>query len=1090
MAIFNTELIIEGISIDLNDNFDGSITYSIKNVQDISSITSAYSKTVTVPGSQRNNSAFNFLFNIKSSNDFSSGSLPNIGANYDFKRKAKCYVLQDQQVILQGYAQLLSATINNNLISYDLQISSYLAGLVSDLGSGRLEDLYSSGSSSPFDHTLTLKNITGSWLHSSSDAARDAGLPVLYGLIDYGSFDTCGGDNWYTQNLRPAMYAKQLFDLCMDSASYSYSSSFLSGSYFQGMVIPYKEGQISGLTTNLVNSACTTNQTQSVLITNTFNNTPVYIYDQDSPPYYVSKEFNPPQPARYDFSVNVNMNINLIAYYTGSQILTGFFNTAMNLYAYVPLYDAVTNNLMDGTHYSALTISESLFEFNIANYTANVNYTLNTSVFIPAGQYAKVGVTLASVNPGNTFMGGFNIANDKLYFQGTGSVTYEAAVGCFMTVGYDSQLDGNTLFFDQFVNKDVKQIDYVTSILSLFDLYAIPDKDQPKRLNIFTHDELYNSNSPILDWSNKIDTSQDQRITPIPSLNAQDLLFTYRPDSDYYNALYSSLYGGGNYGQLILNSGYQFNTDEDDILQNNIFSATPCVQYFNEYLPCEKTIEIMDSTPNTMQVTGYYSQISGSNPTASFNLSDNVFTKARIGTTISYWGNLYTIKKVINSSQFILDKNLTRPAGGINTTFMAEADTFSYLPNNNKIVPALYSSPDQNQTRQPTKVNPRILFYQGLQPCNNWTLQYTPTAPTASATSSYYATNYFVTQSVYPCVSHLDSYTNPSQDLLFDIPNGVFFNEPGIYPTVNLYTNFWENEALSIVDDDAKLLTAQFKLNSLDIANLDYSSKINVDGVYYRINAINNYSPDDSTTTEVELLRLPYQVYGNNITSSTPIITGSLPNVNISASLNIYATSTIVNLLVSSVSPVYSGTGSNVPLSVPGLGGVFITNSTGSQNLTVNLTSPSSSDVIYINDGFINYSQSLSSGSTSITIPKTFVANSFVYVSVSGSAPPPPVNTVDISNNRPGAVISSVTGISGFSIGSSLSSGQSALGTHSGFTGTIVVTFSSGPTSNSNLYLTGAQTQTIAVAAGFTGTKTFTSAIYASTDTIDITLAP
>jgi hypothetical protein len=96
--------------------------------------------------------------------------------------------------------------------------------------------------------------------------------------------------------------------------------------------------------------------------------------------------------------------------------------------------------------------------------------------------------------------------------------------------------------------------------------------------------------------------------------------------------------------------------------------------------------------------------------------------------------------------------------------------------------------------------------------------------------------------------------------------------------------------------------------------------------------------------------------------------------------------------------------------------------------------------------------------------------------------------TVNISNNRPGATISSVTGIAGFTSGS-LATGASVSGNHTAFTGSITVNFSVGPTSASNLYLTGAFTQTIAVAAGFTGAKVFTSQTYGATSAITISLA-
>ncbi len=123
MGQFTTRLFIENLEVDLSENIDIPINYGIDNVRDISKVTSNYSKSITVPGTSNNNYVFNFLFDIKSTGTFpKNSSQQNIAYNYSFKKKAKAYVIQDNMVILSGYAKLINAISNKGNVKYEIQI--------------------------------------------------------------------------------------------------------------------------------------------------------------------------------------------------------------------------------------------------------------------------------------------------------------------------------------------------------------------------------------------------------------------------------------------------------------------------------------------------------------------------------------------------------------------------------------------------------------------------------------------------------------------------------------------------------------------------------------------------------------------------------------------------------------------------------------------------------------------------------------------------------------------------------------------------------------------------------------------------------
>jgi hypothetical protein len=64
-----------------------------------------------------------------------------------------------------------------------------------------------------------------------------------------------------------------------------------------------------------------------------------------------------------------------------------------------------------------------------------------------------------------------------------------------------------------------------------------------------------------------------------------------------------------------------------------------------------------------------------------------------------------------------------------------------------------------------------------------------------------------------------------------------------------------------IVDQDSRLLIATFRLNEADIATLDFSIPIYINGVLFRLNKIENYNAISRDTCKVELLKIIQQVY-------------------------------------------------------------------------------------------------------------------------------------------------------------------------------------------------------------------------------------
>ena len=108
----------------------------------------------------------------------------------------------------------------------------------------------------------------------------------------------------------------------------------------------------------------------------------------------------------------------------------------------------------------------------------------------------------------------------------------------------------------------------------------------------------------------------------------------------------------------------------------------------------------------------------------------------------------------------------------------------------------------------------------------------------------------------YGYAGHLDDPDVPQVDLCFGAPKELQFEIVVQYPSANLFNGFWSDYVAEITDKDSKLLSAFFKLNEVDIFNLDFSRLIYVDGALWRLNKVEDYNPMVSDVTKVELLKV------------------------------------------------------------------------------------------------------------------------------------------------------------------------------------------------------------------------------------------
>lgn len=106
------KLYFENYLVDNTDNISIPLTKTFDNIQDPMKYYSEYSRSVDIPFSVNNNKLFNHIFNVDSVQN-SNPNQPNIGHNFDPKRKIPFRIEYNGDIILEGYAKLNSITYSN-----------------------------------------------------------------------------------------------------------------------------------------------------------------------------------------------------------------------------------------------------------------------------------------------------------------------------------------------------------------------------------------------------------------------------------------------------------------------------------------------------------------------------------------------------------------------------------------------------------------------------------------------------------------------------------------------------------------------------------------------------------------------------------------------------------------------------------------------------------------------------------------------------------------------------------------------------------------------------------------------------------------
>lgn len=578
--------------LDLNQEMDIALQYSIADIKDISKRNASYSKTIILPGTKKNNYWFGNLFDVNT--DF-SGFNPN--------KKIAAKILVNTETVMDGFLQLRKIVKNNetdhqgNMISYEVVIYNNAVDLMSAIGEKTINLL----DMSEFGHTFSSVNVKNSWTHTYED-----------GYV-YPMFGTKTKDSQYSVDyFYPAIFYRTILDQMVREAGFGWTGSLMDSDQFNHEVLSYvTDGRPKIDEEARVERLFKVGRTQSY--TNTAYS-PWYAYQDYQ---YVSSFATAQLPDEtsytstwpgYDFFDNgTNWNtstyqwdVNANGAFTGELTLLTRLKLQNNsgTSTTITRYSSADPNL-----WPVWWMNVQVEIYNGASWsvwgsgkTGVYGYTGSSITLTPGGSQQfdlNVSLQLPQINlaNGNKVRVRYRPTKDVGSWFFTENITVSTEIrnrNSVLTTYFKNNVVVGEITQNEYVNlarylpDKIKQKDLFTDLIRRYNLYIQTDPDNPRLLIFDTRPDFYDRGS-ILDWTDKKDYSKVDEIELLSDLQSKLMIWSYKADSDEYNKIYKDVTGDV-YGQYKYYFDNDFVKNEERI--ESSFSPTPLVKTpFNAIVP-------------------------------------------------------------------------------------------------------------------------------------------------------------------------------------------------------------------------------------------------------------------------------------------------------------------------------------------------------------------------------------------------------------------------------------------------------------------------------------------------------------------------
>lgn len=576
--MIKTQLFLEGFNVDLDNDVVIPLNYGIADVREPEKKTGNYTKTISLPGTTNNNKIFSFLFDTSVTVNSSGTYQYDLG--FDPNLKSECVITYEGAEIFRGYLELNKIVkIDNYKVRYEVTCAGNLVNLFFSIGEKYLSDI----SLSEYNHNYTYHIQKASWdnyiYKNGVTVPFNKGDGYVYPYIDYA---TNNDTDWKVSDFKPAVYVYTILKKIFNTEGFTWTSSFLESNHFKSLIIPYTQGNLI-LSNSQINDRtfrASSNSDQTYISSGNVNYNVAFQDDFTAPNFdtgnnysTVTYRYTIPKTGIYIIESLINFDVKIM---TSSPITLqkylsypiGYFIVYKNSTTVhsVPIYLVSADST--ALQPSAVNVSTG---YNAGIPISSGTYTLAYSCFLGTQPAFNVNDIVNIIFKPDAL--GLYLLNNSLpsatnYFE----IRIKSGSLFYSRISNPITQEGDMVEMNTVLPQKIKQKDFVSSIIKLFNLYIDQDKSNSNNFIIEPRDDFYASSGTTRDWTYKLDMSRDLEIIPMGELDAKTYNFTYKDDADYYNQKYLKDYGI-NYGTKLysVQNDHRKNEKKTEV----IFSPTP-----------------------------------------------------------------------------------------------------------------------------------------------------------------------------------------------------------------------------------------------------------------------------------------------------------------------------------------------------------------------------------------------------------------------------------------------------------------------------------------------------------------------------------
>ena len=815
--------------LDLQENPSVSLNFQFSDIKEPETRKASYSQTFKLPFTDNNNKFFQNWFNV---------NLDTLVFTARKKFDATLFVGATPQ--FEGIIQLKAVYQQAQL--YEVVLMSNTADLFTMVGNKKLKDVFKNenGSySTALDHVYTQGNITDSWNGASDSFENSSGDPlqdVSAGVqkLMY-PMSLTKPNFYYNQNapyylnmtssdinntaifpdpindppefmvpinqLRPAIQIKYLLNKLITNAGFTYTSTFIDGSYF-GKIFMTTGNHLAEAGLPVTDSSAQQGGSMNVGNSSSWG----YTFNYDNGVEIPAENLITDVPANTtsgsdcisDESNAWNSSQNYFKRESETQMIMTVRHklSLMNMQSATPPVYTYPQSEGQPIRFKAWlqgfnldTLSDENFEYgepiyidivpsDVTNdFDSNLTYQLDLTP-IPPGQAARIKVTIENMRPTS--------AANNVHFGSANPFTCADLYSKVQVIwpAWNEGAYNQTINVPACIDESILQKDFLTDIIQRFNLVIIPDKDNPTNLIIETYDD-YLDGGTIKSWSNKLDTSKEIIVKDTTSIQKHTIHLTDQEDVDLANKTIKEKLPSSNvYGH------YKRTQDTNEFAQGELKNKSIFAPYINGKVQQNEENQLITQLLNmAVHYEFTYKLVEGGaeNPIEA--------TKPKL---FYYCG---TPTAVLGSDGNAL-------SGGYN---------MHHQPSSNSVI-AVY-----NFTTYP------LCTPYDITPSSN---EYTLTQANKSL------------------------YWNANPPLAGDLTVFNYTNDTGSWFDNSLYGLYWKSYLDGIYSPDSRIMECHLTLDEVDIHNFNFNDEIFIKDSYWRIINIHNYQVGQDVSTKVTLLKI------------------------------------------------------------------------------------------------------------------------------------------------------------------------------------------------------------------------------------------